>query len=136
MPETRLKPLVVLASRETGELEKLEVALYSAGYRVVTARNEHQTLDRVRSHQPDAVVLDRELTKTYDLCQIFSPIDSAPAPSVPSSMHCSDQSCGKTMSPLVHGFARLSHACHCEIVPQVLREIRRGSHERARGLVQ
>ena len=43
------KPLVVLASRETGELRDIETALFSAGYRVVTARNEHETLQGVRN---------------------------------------------------------------------------------------
>src|SRR5438105_1176272 len=64
------KPLVVLASRETGELRDIETALFSAGYRVVTARNEHETLQRVRNHQPDAVILDEALGEPhYGLCR-------------------------------------------------------------------
>ncbi|HEV8509795.1 MAG TPA: response regulator [Gemmatimonadales bacterium] len=69
-PTARPRPLVVLASRETGELQALETALYSAGYRVVTARNEHETLQKVRTHLPDAVVLDRELSdRGYTFCR-------------------------------------------------------------------
>ena len=64
------KPLVVLASRETGELRDIETALFSAGYRVVTARNEHETLQRVRNHQPDAIILDEALGEPhYGLCR-------------------------------------------------------------------
>jgi PleD family two-component response regulator len=64
------KPLVVLASRETGELRDIETALFSAGYRVVTARNEHETLQRVRNHQPDAIILDAGLGDShFELCR-------------------------------------------------------------------
>jgi PleD family two-component response regulator len=60
----------VLASRETAELQQLETALYSAGYRVVTARNEHETLQKVHIHPPDAVVLDRALSERgYTFCR-------------------------------------------------------------------
>lgn len=66
----RPKPVVVLASRATGELKDLETALYSAGYHVVTARTEHETFEKLRSHAPDAVVLDRELAGDgYSLCR-------------------------------------------------------------------
>src|SRR5919201_4061762 len=64
------KPLIVLASRETGELRDLETALFSAGYRVVTARNEHETLQRVRTHTPDAIILDEALGEPhYEFCR-------------------------------------------------------------------
>jgi DNA-binding response OmpR family regulator len=67
---TRARPLVVLASRETEELKDLETALYSAGYRVLTARTEHDTLAKVHAHNPDAVVLDRDLADhDYTLCR-------------------------------------------------------------------
>ena len=69
-PTFRPRPLVVLASRETSELKDLETALYSAGYRVLTARTEHDTLAKVHAHNPDAVVLDRDLADhDYALCR-------------------------------------------------------------------
>jgi PleD family two-component response regulator len=69
-PTFRPRPLVVLASRQTSELKDLETALYSAGYRVLTARTEHDTLAKVHAHHPDAVVLDRDLADhDYALCR-------------------------------------------------------------------
>jgi PleD family two-component response regulator len=73
----------VLASRETGELHDLETALFSAGYRVVTARNEHETLQRVHTHQPDAVVLDRDLSEHgFNFCSALR-ADPAISPAAP-----------------------------------------------------
>lgn len=66
----RPRPLVVLASREGTALQELETALYSAGYRVVTARTEHDTLQKVHNHQPDAVVVDRDVSEQgYAICR-------------------------------------------------------------------
>jgi CheY-like chemotaxis protein len=56
------KPVVVVASRETGDLKDLETALYSAGYHVVTATSERETLEKARAHRPDAFIVDRELS--------------------------------------------------------------------------
>jgi CheY-like chemotaxis protein/GGDEF domain-containing protein len=73
----------VLASRETSELKDLETALYSAGYRVLTARTEHDTLAKVHAHTPDAIFLDRDMTEAgYDLCRAVraDPGISAAAP--------------------------------------------------------
>jgi CheY-like chemotaxis protein len=58
------KPLILLASRETGELRDVETALFSVGYRVVTARSEHETLQKVHTHQIDGIVLDGDLAAT------------------------------------------------------------------------
>ena len=66
---TRPRPLVVLASRES-RLPELETALYTAGYRVVTAHTERDTLHQVQTLGPDAVVLDQELSeRPYELCR-------------------------------------------------------------------
>ena len=69
-PTAHPRPLVLLASRETGEMRDIETALFSAGYRVVTARNAHETLQKARNHQPDAIILDAALdVPTFELCQ-------------------------------------------------------------------
>src|SRR4051812_4871045 len=67
---TPRRPLVLLASRSTGALQELETAFYAGGYLVVTARTAPETVERVRAHQPDAIVLDRELSGSgFDLCR-------------------------------------------------------------------
>ena len=79
----RPRPLVVLASRETGELDALETALYSAGYRVLIAHTEQDTLQQVRTHQPDALVLDREMSAPgFELCRTVRS-DAAMSPAAP-----------------------------------------------------
>ena len=55
------KPIVVLANREAGDVKELETALYSAGYQVLLARSERETLEKVRAHGPDAIILDRNI---------------------------------------------------------------------------
>jgi len=83
MSKPTTRPLVVLASRETGELKDLETALYSAGYRVLTARTEHETLAKVHSHAPDAIVLDRDLSDhNYSLCRALR-ADPGVSPAAP-----------------------------------------------------
>jgi PleD family two-component response regulator len=73
----------VLANRETNELHALETALYSAGYRVVTARTEHEALAKVRAHGPDAIVLDQDLNKEdFVLCRAFR-ADPGVSPAAP-----------------------------------------------------
>src|SRR6266850_626681 len=80
---TRPRPLVVLASRDNGALQQLETALYGAGYRVLTARTEPDTLQQVRIHQPDALVLDRELSEPgFELCRTVRS-DPAMSPAAP-----------------------------------------------------
>jgi PleD family two-component response regulator len=82
-PSIRARPVVVLASRETGALRELENALYSAGYRVVSARTEHETLEKVHTHEPDAVVLDRDLSDhNYTLCRTLR-ADPSISPATP-----------------------------------------------------
>ena len=67
---THARPLVVLAGRKTDELQELETALYSAGYLVVTAHAEHDTLQKIHVHKPDAVVLDQAPgERGYELCR-------------------------------------------------------------------
>ena len=79
----RSRPLVVLASRETTELKDLETALFSAGYRVLTARTEHDTLAKVHAHSPDAVFVDREMSdQGFDLCRALR-ADPAISPAAP-----------------------------------------------------
>jgi PleD family two-component response regulator len=73
----------VLASRETSALKDLETALYSAGYRVLTARTEHETLAKVHAHAPDAVFLDRDMTEQgLELCRALR-VDPAISPAAP-----------------------------------------------------
>jgi DNA-binding response OmpR family regulator len=73
----------VLASRETSDLKDLETALYSAGYRVVSARTEHETRAKVHAHGPDAIVLDRDLTDgAYALCRALR-AEPAVSPAAP-----------------------------------------------------
>lgn len=82
-PDTRSKPIVVLANREAGELKDLETALYSAGYLVLLARSERETLEKVRLHAPDAVIMDRDVSERgYDLCRTLRD-DPAVSPAAP-----------------------------------------------------
>jgi len=75
--------VVVLASRATGELKQLESALFSAGYRVLSARSEHETLAKVHAHSPDAIVLDRDLTEqALALCRALR-ADPGVSPAAP-----------------------------------------------------
>jgi len=68
--KNRSNPVVVLASRAADAIEQLETRLYSAGYRVVTTKTERETLEKVRSHSPDAVVLDRAVSDApYTFCR-------------------------------------------------------------------
>jgi CheY-like chemotaxis protein len=79
----RPRPLVVLASRETSELKDLETALYSAGYRVVTARTDHDAIAKVRAHSPDAILLDQDLNnEDYELCRALR-ADPGVSPAAP-----------------------------------------------------
>src|SRR5258706_14678020 len=65
----RPRPLVALASRKS-RLPELETALYTAGYRVVTAHTERDALQQVQTLGPDAVVLDQALgERPYELCR-------------------------------------------------------------------
>src|SRR5205814_3911268 len=77
------KPIVLLANREAGEVKELETALYSAGYQVVLARSDRETLEKVHAHGPDAVLLDREVgSGGYTLCETLRR-DSALSPAAP-----------------------------------------------------
>src|SRR6185503_6569557 len=58
----RPRPVILVGRRETADLQELETRLYSAGYIVVSARNEHETVLKAHEQPPDAVLLDRTLT--------------------------------------------------------------------------
>jgi len=58
----RPRPVILVGRRETADLQELETRLYSAGYTVVSARNEHETVLKASEQPPDAVLLDRTLT--------------------------------------------------------------------------
>jgi CheY-like chemotaxis protein len=79
----RSRLVVVLASRETSALKDLETALHSAGYRVLTARTEHEALAKVHAHGPDAVFLDRDMSEQgLELCRALR-VDPAISPAAP-----------------------------------------------------
>src|SRR5919109_381778 len=82
-PTHRARALVVLAGPDSGQLQELETALYSAGYRVVSARSEHEALEKVHTHVPDAVVLDRDVSsKGYALARTLRDV-AAITPATP-----------------------------------------------------
>ena len=55
MPSVRT---VLVADDEFGILLVLEMALYDAGYRVVTAGNGRQAVELARAEPPDLIILD------------------------------------------------------------------------------
>lgn len=71
----------MVANREAGALEQLETALYSAGYLVLTARTERETVQKLQELQPDAVLLGREVCdQPYVLCRsLRSTVTVSPA---------------------------------------------------------
>ena len=73
--------MVVVANRETGDLQQLETALYSAGYHVLTARSERETVQKIQAHQPDALLLGREVCEQpFVLCRsLRSTVTVSPA---------------------------------------------------------
>lgn len=58
MPKT-----IVIADDEPHVLRSLEFILKKQGYRVVTATNGEEALERVKSHNPDLVFLDIQMPK-------------------------------------------------------------------------
>jgi PleD family two-component response regulator len=52
------KPLILLASAEAWQRRELESALTTAGFRVVTAQDERETLEHAHQHQAHGIVLD------------------------------------------------------------------------------
>jgi len=84
--KNRSTPVVVLASRAPETTQQLETSLYSAGYRVVTTKSERETFEKVRSHSPDAVVLDRAVSDApYTFCRTLRD-DPALSPATPLVM--------------------------------------------------
>ncbi|HEV2671741.1 MAG TPA: hypothetical protein VGU74_11650 [Gemmatimonadales bacterium] len=62
-------PLILLAGKETRLAEELTSALMGAGFRVVLAHDERDTLDKAQSHHPHGIVLDAGLAPPgYGLC--------------------------------------------------------------------
>lgn len=59
---SRPRPVIIVGRRETADLHELETSLYGAGFTVVSARNEHETVLKAQEHPPDAVLLDQTLT--------------------------------------------------------------------------
>ena len=70
MEQGQKRPLVVVANPDAGELRNAETALFSRGFRVVTARTAHEVLEKTHQHEPDAIVLDRQLAgPAFALCE-------------------------------------------------------------------
>lgn len=54
---------IVIADDEPHVLRSLEFILKKQGYRVITATNGEEALERVKSHNPDLVFLDIQMPK-------------------------------------------------------------------------
>ena len=64
------KPLILLASKEAWQVRELKSALLEAGFRVVTTRDERETLDEAQNHQPHGILLDVGVAPPgYGLCR-------------------------------------------------------------------
>ena len=64
------QPLILLASKEVGLVQELMKALLGEGFRVVTAHDEHDTLEKAQSHRPHGIVLDVGVApRGYSLCR-------------------------------------------------------------------
>ena len=64
------KPLILLASNEAWQVRELKSALLAAGFRVVTTRDERETLDEAQNHQPHGILLDVGVAPPgYGLCR-------------------------------------------------------------------
>lgn len=118
---TSPKPLLVLASRETAELRDAETAFFSAGYRVVTARTEHEALLKIHSHQADAIVLDGELGgEHYELCRTLRDDDSV-SPAAPIVITQTDTATAADRSDAFHAGAWDLHSGPLDLEELLLR---------------
>ena len=64
------KPLILLASNEAWQIQELTSHLTAAGFRVVTAHNERETLDTAQSQRPHGIILDVGIAPPgYGLCR-------------------------------------------------------------------
>ncbi len=66
-----MRKTVLIADNELNLLLSLEYLMKREGYRVMVARDGHETLEMIRSEKPDLVLLDVMLPhKTgFDVCQ-------------------------------------------------------------------
>jgi CheY-like chemotaxis protein len=58
MADPELPPLILVTDDEPGMLTLLEEALSSRGYRVVTATNGREGLERIAAERPNLILLD------------------------------------------------------------------------------
>ncbi|HEY3220336.1 MAG TPA: hypothetical protein VGJ80_06370 [Gemmatimonadales bacterium] len=69
------EPLILLASSVAGQTRDLHDALLAAGYRVITAQDERETLEQANTQHPHAIVLDAEIAPPgFDLCRTLRTI--------------------------------------------------------------
>ncbi|HKA57248.1 MAG TPA: hypothetical protein VKD28_01410 [Gemmatimonadales bacterium] len=64
------QPAILLASKEASLVQELSSALLTDGFRVITAHDEQQTLDKAQTHRPHGIVLDVGMAPPgYGLCR-------------------------------------------------------------------
>jgi PleD family two-component response regulator len=65
------QPLILLANGDRWFTESLESVLLQGGYRVLTAAKRQHVLEHARSHHPDAIILDLDISgrDTLSLCR-------------------------------------------------------------------
>ncbi|HEY1498496.1 MAG TPA: response regulator [Acidobacteriaceae bacterium] len=61
MSTTPEKPLILIADDRPSSRELLRLVLERSGYMVIEAEDGHQALDRVRSGNPDLVLMDLQM---------------------------------------------------------------------------
>jgi PleD family two-component response regulator len=69
-PHPHPQPLILLAIKEPGQARRLASSLADAGFRVVTAHDERDALEKAQSQRPHGIVLDVAVAPPgYGLCR-------------------------------------------------------------------
>ncbi len=69
--KTRTSPLVLIANDQEWSARSLESILAPNGYAVVRAYTGHQALERVRTSEPDLIILDAQMPDMhgFEVCR-------------------------------------------------------------------
>jgi len=72
------EPLILVATGEASLTHELTPELQAAGFRVVTARDERETMEKAQSKRPHAIVLDTGMAPPgYGLCRTLRSVSLA-----------------------------------------------------------